>query len=325
MERKAAGGGSERALTLGLALLALVPIWGFERLATQDGPSHLYNTHILIAWDDEGSVFPSRYERDLAPIPNWLGTALLYPLMLAAPPATADRILASLGILAMAAAWRWWLSGFAPRPGPLAAAGGLLSCGFFLFKGLYSFWLSVPLLLATLGLAWRIRGQVTVPRAALLNLLLGAVFLGHAVTFGVALLAVSAILAFAPAAGRPPGARAARAAWAAPAWLLAADLAARAGGAETSRWGAWRVTLYLARGEWLVFGPPAQLAVSCGLMALLALLGLRAAAARKPGSLPAGTVASLVVPAGAIVILCYLLPRGLDGGSFLTDRLAVFP
>src|SRR5262245_35003366 len=61
-----------------LAVAALAPIWGHTYVATQDGPSHLYNTSILLHWNDPGSLFPRVFERHLAPIPNWLGTAALY-------------------------------------------------------------------------------------------------------------------------------------------------------------------------------------------------------------------------------------------------------
>src|SRR6185503_3635229 len=140
-----------------LTLAVLIPLWSFPRLATQDGPSHLYNTSILLRWNEPGSIFPQVFERDLTPMPNWLGTAALMVLMRAIDPPAAEHLLVTLCVVGMAAAWWWWVRGFARPAAPLSWLGPLLAISFFLFKGFYGFCLSVPLFLCTAAFAWRCR------------------------------------------------------------------------------------------------------------------------------------------------------------------------
>jgi len=210
----------------------------------------------------------------------------------------------------------------------VAALGPLLAMSFFLFKGFYSFCLSLPLFLLTLTCAWRWRGRPVTPvRAALLNALLAVAWLAHMVSFGAAWVASASILALGgvPADRRPAWRRAL---WLAPALLLAASgLATASDPSSGRRWGWGRIAAYIVRGEWLVYAGPEQMLVGGALMLLLAALGvLRVRAARtgqEPGS--GREALALAAPAAAIWAMCFILPRAAGGGDFLTDRLALFP
>ncbi|MGH9870106.1 MAG: hypothetical protein ACREAA_18335 [Candidatus Polarisedimenticolia bacterium] len=314
------------ALATALALAVLAPLWWFPFVATQDGPSHLYNTSILLGWSEPGSIFPQVFERDLTPGPNWMGTAALYVLMSVAEPVTAERILLTLYVLGMTAAWWGWASSFERPAGPVAALGPLLAMSFFLFKGFYSFCLSLPLFLAAITLAWRWRGHpLTAARAALLNVLLAATWLAHLVSFGAAWIASASILALgcAPRDRRPAWRRAL---WLAPALLLAVSgLATASDPSSGRRWDWGRIVLYILRGEWLVYAGPGQMVLGGALMLLLAGLGVLRVRSMRMERDPGGAALALVAPAAAIWALCFVLPRSAGGGDFLTDRLAIFP
>lgn len=328
-------------ITVVLAVAALTPLWWFPRAATQDGPSHLYNTTILLQWNDPGSPFPKVFDRDLTPGPNWLGTAVLWLLLHGLEPATADKVLLTLCVAGTAAAWWFWMASVRGRPGPLVVMGPLIGLTFFLFKGFHGFCLGVPLFLLAAGWAWRIRERVTAPRAALLHALLALTWLAHMVPFGMALIAAALILVV--GAGRRGAGEVSvsgprrsflrddawrRALWLSPAYLLAlSSLATASGGATGRRWGWGRILLYVARGEWLVFAGAWQMIVGCGVMLLLAALAVRRLIPR--GRLgahePEPTAGSLLLAAGAAWALCLVLPRAAGGGDFLTDRLAMYP
>jgi hypothetical protein len=310
-----------------LTLAVLIPLWSFPRLATQDGPSHLYNTSILLRWNEPGSIFPQVFERDLTPMPNWLGTAALMVLMRAIDPPAAEHLLVTLCVVGMAAAWWWWVRGFARPAAPLSWLGPLLAISFFLFKGFYGFCLSVPLFLCTAAFAWRCRSiPITPARAAILNALLAVTWLAHIVSFGVALIASGSFLALGPR-GLSLGGRLRRALWLAPGLLLAVSALATASEPSSGRrWGFGRIAAYLVRGEWLVSREGAQMAIGAALIALLAGLAAWGFNARRHGDrTPPAEWAPVLAAAGVCVILCFTLPRTTGGGDFLTDRLAMFP
>jgi hypothetical protein len=77
------------SLTLG----AILPLWMFPFIPTQDGPSHLANARILERLVADDPLYSKVFDIRPEPLPNWTTQALLWFLMLMVPAAIAEKIL----------------------------------------------------------------------------------------------------------------------------------------------------------------------------------------------------------------------------------------
>src|SRR5260221_3416908 len=100
-----------RRLYLGLAIVALAPIWSAAYLPTVDGPSHLYNSWVLkeLVRGNQGIV-SDWYAIDWRPNPNWSGHAALALLLTVLPPVTAEKVVVS-GIVLLFLYGMWLFAG----------------------------------------------------------------------------------------------------------------------------------------------------------------------------------------------------------------------
>ncbi len=313
-------------LTAALAAGAIWLIWGHRFFPSQDGPSHLYNTWILLHWNDPGAIFQRFYTIDLTPVPNWLATALLGLLMPVFGPLAADRLLVTIVVLAMTAAWWYWMAAAGARNSPLLALGPLLSLNFLLYKGFYSFCLSLPLFLLAAGYALRHAARLQPKHSFVLWLILLPIYFAHIVTFGLALAFVMAVVVLRASRetrrilGLP-----APLWWLSPLLLLVLSATIGLGSGRVVRWGPAMLARYFLRGEWLVSFNRAQIVVSTGLMILLTLLLLAALVRVARGTTILPGSPTLLAAAGAALVLYAVMPRGLAGGWYLSERLAMFP
>jgi len=313
-------------VTAALVAGALWLVWGHRFFPSQDGPSHLYNTWVLLHWNDPGTIFQRFYTIDLTPVPNWLATALLALLMPVFGPFAADKLLVTIVVLSTTLAWWYWMTSAGARSSPLLALGPLLSLSFLLYKGFYSFCLSLPLFLLAAGYALRHAGRLTPGRLVVLWLILLPAYFAHIVTFGLALAFVMvAIVVRAPRETRRLLGLPTAIGWLSPLLLLVLSATIGLGSGRVVRWGPGMLARYFLRGEWLVSFNRAQLVVSTGLMVLLALLLLAAVArvVRGEAAPPGSLLLSLAATAGLALYL--VIPRGLSGGWYLSERLALFP
>ncbi len=186
-------------LVAGLILLFLVPIWAFQYIPTQDGPSHLNNAQILSQFTNPAYNFQKIYDLRLEPFPNWLSHAGLAALIRIFPPLTAEKILLSLYVAGFPLAFIYFMGAVDPAKKPL----GLLSFAFiynYLFMmGFENFVFSIPLAFWALGYFWKRRTRLTFGQALVLNLLLLLVYFGHMITYLVVLgsIAFVAVIHFA--------------------------------------------------------------------------------------------------------------------------------
>ena len=180
-------------LVAGLIVLFLVPLWTFQYIPTQDGPSHLNNALILSDYANPAFQYSKIYDLRLDPFPNWLSHAGLAALLRVFPPLTAEKILLSLYVMAFPLAFIYFLHALDPAKKPL----GLLSFAFiynYLFMmGFYNFVFSIPLIFFTLGYFWKHRARLTLLQAVVLNGLLLLTFFGHMISYLVALGSVALI------------------------------------------------------------------------------------------------------------------------------------
>ena len=299
------------------ALLALhvVPIWLAPHYPSQDGPSHLYQAWVLHAWS-ELPLLQEHFTRNFAPFPNWLGYALLQPLLALFAPATAEKLLLTLyaltlplAVLYFAGRARWLLG----------LLGFAFVFNFSLQLGLHNFCLSLPLLFAVLGLWRRRRDTMDIGSTLLLALLLVLLYFAHIVGLLLALLTLLGIglLTMRPAVLRS---RCLLLAALVPALALLAWFLGQQPTNEFRRPEFWPRLLYLVMQRGLIV-TDAQLLAAGVLDAILLGLGFVTLRGRRDGSEraePAFAWLALVVVAGVL-----LLPDVLASGGALVSRLAL--
>src|SRR5207237_10553916 len=79
-----------------LTLAYLIPVWAFQFIPTQDGPSHLANAQILKDYGRSPAGYEQVFELRAEPLPNWTSHALLHALLSVAPTLMVEQILISL-------------------------------------------------------------------------------------------------------------------------------------------------------------------------------------------------------------------------------------
>jgi len=114
-------------LVISLILLYLIPIWIFQYLPTQDGPSHLNNAQILSQYTNPAYNFQNIYDLRLEPFPNWLSYACLAVLMRIFPPLFAEKIFLSLYVIVFPLAFIYFLGAINPAKKPLGLFSFVLS------------------------------------------------------------------------------------------------------------------------------------------------------------------------------------------------------
>jgi len=180
-------------LVIGLILLYLIPIWAFQYIPTQDGPSHLNNAQILSQYTNRAFNFQKIYDLRLDPFPNWLSHASLAALMWVFPPLVAEKILLSLYVIGFPLAFIYFLGAVDPAKKPLVLVSFAFIYNYLFMMGFYNFVFSIPLAFCTLGYFWKHRFRLTFGQAVVLNLLLLMVYFGHMITYLVTLGSIAFI------------------------------------------------------------------------------------------------------------------------------------
>ncbi|HEX7118856.1 MAG TPA: hypothetical protein VF212_08720 [Longimicrobiales bacterium] len=201
-----------------LALLHLAPIWLFDFFPTQDGPSHLHNAHVLLAYDHPANTaYREYYALNLRPIPNLLGHLVLAGTMAVTPPRVAEKLFLSLVVLLTLVSLLYALDALRPGPSFAWLLPFPLLYGFPLHMGFYNFSLGVPISLFAVGYVLARPDGFTTTDALKLMLLLILAYFAHLLAWSFAIIAIGIV-----AAARLHRAAAATAA-------TTADLAAAAG------------------------------------------------------------------------------------------------
>ncbi|AMV36559.1 hypothetical protein [Planctomyces sp. SH-PL62] len=180
---------------------ALAAIWSIPWFLTQDGPAHLYNAAIIIDSLRGCPVFGDYYVVRWEPLPNWGGHLTLTALLATFPPRTADRLMTTLTLLAVAFAAVWLRGKVAGgRPSVSARALAALSAmSFSWLMGFASFQLGACLFAVTLGVWWPGRDALRPGRMAALAALLTVGYFCHLVSLGLTVFALGFLAIAAPA------------------------------------------------------------------------------------------------------------------------------
>ncbi|WP_152052987.1 hypothetical protein [Tautonia marina] len=171
------------------ALPAVFAVWMVPGFVTQDGPSHVYNAHILRESVRLGanSPFASAFEAQWRPLPNLGGHLALMGMLTAMPPRVADRAMTTITLVGFASAILWLRLRVVGRVGltPSALLAVLLAFNMPWLMGFANFLIGATLTLLTWGIWWGWRDRLRAGQIVALGGLLVIGYVGHLVSLGI--------------------------------------------------------------------------------------------------------------------------------------------
>lgn len=175
------------AVFLLIAVFACLPIWSVNEFIHQDGSPHLYNAYLIVELWRGNPTFTEFYALNPAPIPNLTGHYLLALLLLVFSPSVVTKIMVTFTFVGFAAAVGWLRFQTHGREGLTTAflVGAALAFNWMWFLGFYNFIIGVIGYAFALGLYWRWRERLNLPRAAVLSVLFVVVFFSHLISFAM--------------------------------------------------------------------------------------------------------------------------------------------
>jgi hypothetical protein len=313
-----------RRLFFALALVYVLPFWTVHYLPTVDGPCHTYNAWILRQYGnaERYPLFQRYYEINAQPYPNWISQAAMALLMLAVPPLVAEKLFVSLYALVFLGG-AWYLAGAVKPDGrwPAFLAFPFVYNHMFQF-GFYNFSMGLALFPWILGFWWRRRDRVDLGYVLGMNLLLWLCYFSHSLAFALALAAIAVLwlgtfrreswrrhLLHIPALAPQ---------LVLPLWYLAME----GGGPLPSPWPWPKVLQYFLELQVLFVFDEVQRRFAVTLA--LAFLVLVLLTLRRWTLLPREGNAFLIL-ALVLILLYFLSPEGMLGGTMIKSRLSLYP
>jgi hypothetical protein len=179
-------------LLAGVLLPAVLAVWTTPSFVTQDGPAHLYNTHILARSLAPDSPFRDVFRVNWSPLPNWSGHLLGMLLVSILPPGSADRAATTIPLLGLAASTFWLRRRVAGSRGEAWAAvvSALLALNVAWLFGFTSFLIGACLFPITLGVWWGGRDGLGWARTLAIAVLIVLGYLAHVVSLGLTVVAL---------------------------------------------------------------------------------------------------------------------------------------
>ncbi|TNE50024.1 MAG: hypothetical protein EP343_09905 [Deltaproteobacteria bacterium] len=178
-----------------LVILALLPIWLFPYFPTQDGPSHLYNAHILAEYWNPNFVYSQYFQIQWQALPNWFSQAVLALLMKVVSPFAAEKIFLSFYVLFFLGCMAYFFRAVQPDRFPYDSV--LLSFFFvyhFYFQmGFWNFSFGVAMFFGLLGFWWKHRNLMRWTHYLWLHLGLGCLYFTHLLPFVLLLGALAGL------------------------------------------------------------------------------------------------------------------------------------
>jgi hypothetical protein len=181
---------------VGLAAVLLVPLWGFPFFPTQDGPSHVANSWVLLSLvTGRNRELTDVYQLNLEPFPNWFSHASLAALLTTLGPRAAERVFLTIFVVALVASFRYALGSLRPDAAALAGLVAPFVYDSALHHGYYNrAFAAVPFLLS-LGFWIRREGRFGIRGGTALAALLLWLYFCAAVTLVLAVLGLGVLLA----------------------------------------------------------------------------------------------------------------------------------
>jgi hypothetical protein len=190
--------------TIGVFMLPVIlAIWCVSWFITQDGPSHLYNAHIIGELLKGSSPAQDFYAINWIPSPNIAGHLFLMACMQLVSPRIADQIMMTLTSAGLTSAviWlRWQVTGGKGLTliGPMAV---FLALNVMWLWGFYNFLLGACLFPITLGAWWAGRDYMGIKRAVVLAGLIVLSYFCHLVSFSVTIVGLVILTLTTPGPG----------------------------------------------------------------------------------------------------------------------------
>ncbi len=180
---------------LSLGALLLVPFWGFPLFPSQDGPSHVENSWILLSLlTGRHRDLTAPYQLNLEPFPNWFSHASLAGLLTILGPVAAEKAFLTVYVLMVLASFRYALAALRPEGASLYGLIVPFVNDSALHLGYYNrAFAPVPFLLA-LGFWIRRGGRLGVRGTACLAALLLWLYSCAAVGLALAVLGLALLL-----------------------------------------------------------------------------------------------------------------------------------
>jgi len=190
----------ENLLLLVLILAHLSPIWVFQYFPSQDGPTHIENANIIFNYfRPDRAIFREYYILNTHLEPTWLGHFVLASLMTLLPVFTVEKIFLSGYVISLPLSVRYVLRGIRPDSGFLTFLIFPFIYNYPLQMGFYSFSYSLSVFFFLVGYWVRNREQFTLQKTVKLAFLSLLLYFCHIVSLvmayvGIALLTLWLIL-----------------------------------------------------------------------------------------------------------------------------------
>jgi hypothetical protein len=184
---------TRRLAGVGLVVLLIAPVWIWPLVATQDGPSHLYNAEIVRESLTGDGPSTAVYEVALKPLPNWVGTLFVVGLLKVLPLSFVPRVMLSITgvapILALICLRRQ--IGLPCGVAWIAAFAGSLATGRAWVMGFESFTLGAAAAIAVVALYARFCERLGPLRALAVATMLAVTYFCHPVPWAFAIVSIA--------------------------------------------------------------------------------------------------------------------------------------
>jgi hypothetical protein len=297
------------------SVVYLAVFWTCEYFPTQDGPSHVYNTWVLLNLEP-GSFYGRFYQAEWSLVPNWLGGAFLYATAFVVGPLMAQKLLLTVIFVVFVVGFACLMKGRAEALPPSALLGPLFITGFALHMGFFSYCLGLAMVPWVWMLAYRARDKTSGKAPWVIGGLLVLGYLAHVIALCAMLMGLF-VMMLTPGGRASKRCRAVMLAASLPALCMLGWYLASFAGTNTQRLPFTNLVdkLFSLTALDGLFTIGIVVAIPITIVVLLRLLS----AGKKDDLMP-----WLVL---AFVALCayLILPNGSTGHWFLSDRLSVLP
>ena len=150
---------------------------------TQDGPSHLYNSNILLHYfsDSPSFLYKQYFYFNATIFPNWFSSIILSFILVFFKPLIAEKLFITLLIIALPISFRFVIKTINPQAVFLSSFAFILSNSFFLIYGFYNFQWSLVFFCLFLGYYIRSYNTLSVKQSLVLCILCLVNFITHPV------------------------------------------------------------------------------------------------------------------------------------------------
>lgn len=184
------------AIVVLAAMAELALLWTHPRIPSNDGPAHQYSAFVAHQLrEDPGGRLAQWFRPNPRPVyPNWAYGRLLEAAVGRLAPADAEKLFASIYLLALPLAIGLLAKGLDGDAALAALVAVPLSLNFLFFMGFFSFLWGVVLALLALAAVVRALERPDIPRLALVATLAAATWFTHLAAFGVVVLGAAALV-----------------------------------------------------------------------------------------------------------------------------------